>query len=457
MTVARETVASRPVGAATAATIRLADGTGLSWDEVVGAFGPPLAAYARSRGVRDPEDLVQDVFLAAVERAGSFQGDLAGLRSLLFMIAFRRIADEHRRRYRRPEVPMADYDFLPDLGPTADEIVGRRESAGEAMEGFAALTQREQHVLRLRIFGEATPGAVGESLGLTPGNVRVIQTRALKKLRAHMRWRSGEVPVIAIGWAPLRFLSRLRRDVPTSPLPSLTTEATSSVVSFLNGPALARLGAAVSVAALSVGSVLPNDAREIPPGPVGGARSLEIQMDSAVEPAIETHGEPPGTPPALVEPDEPATSLPADLPAVDAASDDAPINEEPEVTTTQPDPMDNEGRPDEEEPVSPADEPPTESVPGDSTGSPVQPLADEVVDPLLDDVVQPLVGGVVEVVEETVQPVVDDVVDPLVDDVVDPLLEGITEPLLEEGGVVEDVEDLVEETASLVESLLGFP
>ncbi|HWL48785.1 MAG TPA: sigma-70 family RNA polymerase sigma factor, partial [Acidimicrobiia bacterium] len=72
-------------------------GAAMSWDEMFEEYAPAIRAYARSRGVRDPEDLVQDVFVAAVEQLPGFVGDRSGLRSLLFTIAYRRIADEHRR------------------------------------------------------------------------------------------------------------------------------------------------------------------------------------------------------------------------------------------------------------------------------------------------------------------------------------------------------------------------
>ena len=77
-------------------TLVISGGTALSWGEVFEEYAPALTAYARSRGVREPADLVQDVFVAAVERAPGFVGDRSGLRSLLFTIAFRQIADEHR-------------------------------------------------------------------------------------------------------------------------------------------------------------------------------------------------------------------------------------------------------------------------------------------------------------------------------------------------------------------------
>jgi hypothetical protein len=68
----------------------ISDGTALSWRDVFDEYAPAIASYARSRGVRDVEDLVQDVFVAAVRQQEDFVGDRSGLRSLLFTIAYRR-------------------------------------------------------------------------------------------------------------------------------------------------------------------------------------------------------------------------------------------------------------------------------------------------------------------------------------------------------------------------------
>lgn len=184
----------------------LSDGTEMTWGEVFAEFSPALASYARSRGIREPEDLVQDVFVAAVDRDIEFRGDLAGLRSLLFTIAFRRIADEHRRWYRNRETLVPEHSPHPDPGPTVEEVVHVRETTGEAMEAFAALSERERRVLRMRFFEDVSPREVGKALGLSSGNVRVIQARALVKIRAYLRRMTGEsIPAIAIG-VPVDFV-----------------------------------------------------------------------------------------------------------------------------------------------------------------------------------------------------------------------------------------------------------
>jgi RNA polymerase sigma-70 factor (ECF subfamily) len=178
------------------------DGKALSWGDLFDEHAPALNYYARSRGVREPEDLVQEVFVAAFKQLPRFNGDRSGLRSLLFAIAYRRIADHHRRCYRRPETLVAEHSPRPDPDPTLEQIIDLDETAGEAMQALTVLSERERRVLEMRIVDEDSPALVGGALGLSSGNVWVIRARALVKLRNHLRAMGEEglpMPVFLLG------------------------------------------------------------------------------------------------------------------------------------------------------------------------------------------------------------------------------------------------------------------
>jgi DNA-directed RNA polymerase specialized sigma24 family protein len=67
---------------------------------------PALLGYFRARGAADPEDLVGDVFVGVARGLGRFRGDDDALRRWVFTIAYRRLADDHRRKASRPTVPV---------------------------------------------------------------------------------------------------------------------------------------------------------------------------------------------------------------------------------------------------------------------------------------------------------------------------------------------------------------
>jgi RNA polymerase sigma-70 factor (ECF subfamily) len=438
----------------------------MSWGEVFDEYAAALISYARSRGVREAEDLVQDVFVAAVKQLPDFVGDRSGLRSLLFSIAYRRIADHHRRCYRRPETLVAEHSPRADPGPTVEQIVDLGEAAGRAMQAFAVLSARERQVIEMRLLDEASPSSVGLALGLSSGNVRVIQARALVKIRKHLR-SMGEggfaLPLVAFGALsdPVRYLrTRLPTDSVVGPwieemrsnlagatledstqvgsaslgsgsmaVTAHATETAYSLVSAVFSSGAARIGAAVSVVALSAAPLLPAVF-------LGAESSSSLDQTSpAVEvvaiqplPVLDLEDEmSPGNPErpsdhVVVETPTSFASIPVETPqaprqrpADDAVSDTGSpageLVEVPEVTTTP-----------------------------DVTEDVVTPLVDGVVDTLpVDDVVEPLADAVVVVVEDTVE-VVDEVVQALIDDVVEPLVEDVVTPLVDDlNGTVDAV------------------
>jgi RNA polymerase sigma-70 factor (ECF subfamily) len=421
----------------------VSDGTALSWGEVFDEYAPALTRYARSRGVREPEDLVQDVFVAAFRQLPGFAGDRSGLRSLLFTIAYRRIADHHRRGYRRPETLVAEHLPRPDPGPTVEQIVDLGESAGRAMEAFAVLSERERRVIEMRILEEDTPASVGRALGLSTGNVRVIQARALGKIRKHLR-SMGEggfaLPMAGFGAlsGPFRFLkSKLPTDGPvggwidevrrasastieetrarSSSLTSAALPATGraadtshSLISSVVSSGTARIGAAVSAVVLSTIPVLP----AIFPGAEPSSRSVDISpvvevRERVSTPRLQPEGqtvdttETPADPPAIDNPipvgpgSEASGSIFDDDPTQGAAPAAGELGEAPEVNAA-------------------------------GVAGAVETLIADTADVLMDDVVEPVVDVVVDVVEDTVE-VLETPVDIPVDETLSPLVEDLND------------------------------
>lgn len=438
------------------------DGTVLSWEEVFDEYAPALTFYARSRGVREPEDLVQDVFVAAFKQSPGFVGDRSGLRSLLFTIAYRRIADHHRRCYRRPETLVAEHSPRPDPGPSVEQIVGLGEAAGQAMRAFAVLSERERRVLQMRIVEEVSPANVGKALGLSSGNVRVIQARALVKIRKHLRSLGDggfALPMFTFGAVsdsfryiraelpadgPLgRWIEELRSDTPPleaatsvsraamTPGSSFTgrvTDHAHSLVSAAISSGGARLGAAVSVAALSTMPLLPavflgaGSSQMETTAPVTDVRDAAPTPASQVE--VATSGNTVDAPAdrALTDAPYPVRSVGGNallFPAPRPDHDAAPEGAGPAVA----------GAP--QAPASPAV---VEGV--------VEPLVTETVEALVDDVVEPLVGVAVDTVEDTVA-VVDHTIGAVADTVgeaVQPIVDDTAQLLLDDlPGTLDDV------------------
>lgn len=123
--------------------------------------------------------MTESVFLKAWEKLPSFGRLDRGInfRAWLYRIAHNAIIDV-RRRYR-PELDLDDQQL-------ENRTVNPQPSLGEWNEIKQALKQLDetaQHVVISRFLGGLSCAEIARSIGLSEGNVRLIQHRALKKLR----------------------------------------------------------------------------------------------------------------------------------------------------------------------------------------------------------------------------------------------------------------------------------
>lgn len=169
-------------------------------------YGPIIKRYMASRGVRDPEDPTQEVLAAAVAQADRLAKlSHSELESWIFTVAYRRVADAHRRRYRRRHVPI-DLRSTVEPGPGPPTEVCRTETQRVVRQALTQLDQREQAIIRLRVLEGRPARDVAEVLDMTPSHVRVTQARALSKLKGllpppsylEMRGRFGWIWALSV-------------------------------------------------------------------------------------------------------------------------------------------------------------------------------------------------------------------------------------------------------------------
>ncbi|MDE0804879.1 MAG: RNA polymerase sigma factor [Acidimicrobiales bacterium] len=166
---------------------RLVDGDEPTWAELYQEHAGRIAGYARSKGVGDPDDLVGDVFAAAAERIGRFDGDRGRLRSWLFTIAHHRLADDLRQRRRRATDPTAPSDFEslttgPDVLGDADE----RLDADGALALLDLVTPDQREVLVLRILGGLSIAETADVVAKPPGAIKALQHRAIARIQREL-------------------------------------------------------------------------------------------------------------------------------------------------------------------------------------------------------------------------------------------------------------------------------
>jgi RNA polymerase sigma-70 factor, ECF subfamily len=151
-------------------------------------FNPSLVRFLEGR-TGTGADLAQETWIAVFASLAGFDGDEEQFRSWLFTIARRRVVDHWRRVSRQPVTTHA---------PVEVEAVTAPDSAGDELIAREAITDLvrdlspdQADVVLLRVVGGLNVEEVAEIVGKSPGAIRVIQHRALRRLAGGQK---GETP-----------------------------------------------------------------------------------------------------------------------------------------------------------------------------------------------------------------------------------------------------------------------
>jgi RNA polymerase sigma-70 factor, ECF subfamily len=125
------------------------------------------------------EDVASQVWVEVVAGAGAFRGDGHAFRRWVLATARRRALDHRRRWWQRSVVLRPPGAFELDR-PSLDDEPG--EDVAAAVAQIKRLPAPQAEVILLRVLGGYSAEEVAELTGRTPGSVRVIQHRALRRL-----------------------------------------------------------------------------------------------------------------------------------------------------------------------------------------------------------------------------------------------------------------------------------
>jgi RNA polymerase sigma factor (sigma-70 family) len=144
---------------------------------------PSVFGFLRQRAPQDAEDLAADVFVAVAEGIGAFHGSETRFRSWVFTIAYRRLADLHRRAGRRRTEPAAPETVAQQVMAGDGEADGMRAvGTRSALGRIASLPPAQAEVVLLRVVADLSVEDVAAIVGRKPGAVRALQHRALQRL-----------------------------------------------------------------------------------------------------------------------------------------------------------------------------------------------------------------------------------------------------------------------------------
>ncbi|WP_017186912.1 RNA polymerase sigma factor [Alkalibacillus haloalkaliphilus] len=134
-------------------------------------------------GKRDPEDLVQEVFIKAIKGLNKFDGK-SSPKTWLFSIARNVAIDDIRKNKRRGMDQNVDLDEAYNIGHhvTPDAIVQEDEEKQQLYRAINSLKSNYREVIILRAIKELNVSETASVLNWSNQKVRTTYSRALKAL-----------------------------------------------------------------------------------------------------------------------------------------------------------------------------------------------------------------------------------------------------------------------------------
>ena len=173
--------------------IRLGDGT--AKEEFYNIYKGRLYSLIFDKVGRDPamaEDLVQEIFLAALGSLDKFHGD-SQLYTWLCSIAYHKISDFYRGRARETKLeklPLdtdaAEPEWFRDTAPTIPSVMESEEARHAILQALAELSQDYRQVLILKYIDEMPVLEISQVMARSPKSVEGLLSRARKTLRSNL-------------------------------------------------------------------------------------------------------------------------------------------------------------------------------------------------------------------------------------------------------------------------------
>ncbi len=152
--------------------------------ELYNLYFPRVYRYilARMGNPYDAEDLTEEVFLRVLDAIERFQWREAPFSAWLFRIAHNAVISQRRKEGARGRSsPLVDALPVGSQGP--EEMVENRLALNEVMRVTQTLPEAQRRVIGLRFAAGLTVAETARAMGKGEGNVKVIQHKAIAKLR----------------------------------------------------------------------------------------------------------------------------------------------------------------------------------------------------------------------------------------------------------------------------------
>ena len=160
------------------------DAFGLLYEQHVGRIYNYI--YYRIGNIHEAEDLTARVFFRAMRRISDYQNRGLPVSAWLYRIAHNLVANWHRDRGRRPEVPLDEsFMFIPHPDHPESSMV-QSEERESLLKMIRTLPAERQQLLIFKFVEHMSNAEIGQVMGRTEGAVKSLYHRTLLSLRDDM-------------------------------------------------------------------------------------------------------------------------------------------------------------------------------------------------------------------------------------------------------------------------------
>lgn len=133
---------------------------------------------------QEAEDLTEQVFLKAWKNIMSYKNTGAKFETWLFRIARNTVIDYYRTKKQKITINDEIMQTIPDGKKSPEEVLDNKLLTENIIDKIKLLSENYREIISLKFIEEKENQEISEILGKSEENVRVLQSRALKALKA---------------------------------------------------------------------------------------------------------------------------------------------------------------------------------------------------------------------------------------------------------------------------------
>ena len=146
--------------------------------------------HKRVPDLYEADELTGDVFLSFYRNMDSYDEEKGSIATWLYAITANRLKNYYRDKKTHYSLEILKQQTIP-REKMPEEIVAKIMREETLRKSLEQLSDREREILLGRFYYQKSSTELGRQMNLSPGNVRMIQKRALEKLRMIME-KQGE-------------------------------------------------------------------------------------------------------------------------------------------------------------------------------------------------------------------------------------------------------------------------